>query len=191
MVANNVLAARDSSRGRYVGQLLRECGLPFEVRCPRSTNRDSPTLHTVYYVATTSDRFARLPDPVTVSSEGRAESWLNHPRALGQFLGYPTDAIDASKADACRRHGEWTDPIPTADIDRHVRPLVDQLYDEPPLPNAATLDAVLPYMPPLPSFSAPDDHLRRAVRYLEAGVRAEQYGIRVLPALLADHQRCR
>ena len=173
----------------FLGQLLRECALSFLVRFPRSSTRDVATLHAAYYVAVTAERFERLPDPVAVSPEERADSWLNRPRAVGQFLGYPADAIDAYEANACSGDGEWTDPISESEIDRRVGPLVDQIYDEPPLSNAVILDAVLPYTPPLPSFSTSDEHLRRAVRYLKAGVRAERYGIWVLRDLLADRRR--
>lgn len=177
------------ARGEYVGQLLRACGLPFLVRFPPPSARETSTLSAVYYVAVTTERFKQLPDPVSVPVEERADSWLNRPRALGQFLGYPADAIDAYEANACSGNGEWADPIPDTEIDRRVRPLVDQLYDEPPLSNAAILDAVLPYTPPLPSFGTSSEHLDRAVRYLEAGVRAERYGIRALRDLLAYHRR--
>jgi hypothetical protein len=177
------------ARGEFLGQLLRECALPFEVRFPRSTTRDTSKLHAAYYVAVTPERFERLPDSVAVSPEERADSWMNRPRAVGQFLGYPADAIDAYEANACSGNGEWTGPIPESAIDQRVRPLVDQLYDEPPLSFADILDAVLPYTPPLPSFGTSDEHFKRAVRYLEAGVRAERYGIRVLRDLLAYHQR--
>ncbi|CQH46241.1 uncharacterized protein HHUB_1205 [Halobacterium hubeiense] len=64
-------------------------------------------------------------------------------------------------------------------------------HDEPSLSNAAVVDAVLPYRPPLPSFGTSDEHLQRAVRYLEAVVRAEQYGIRALRELVAEHGRRR
>lgn len=177
------------ARGEFIGQLLRECGLPFSVRFPRSSTGNGSTLRAAYYIAVTAERFERLPDPVSESPEKRADNWMNRPRAVGQFLGYPADAIDAYEANACSGNGEWTDPIPEPEIDRRVGPLVDQLYDEPPLSNGAILDAVLPYTPPLPSFGTSDEHLRRAVRYLEAGLRAERYGIRALRDRLADHQR--
>jgi len=179
------------ARGEFLGQLLRECGLPFSIRFPRSSTHEASTLHAAYYVAVTAERIEQLPDPVAVSSEKYGDSWMNYPRALGQFLGYPADAIDAYEAKACSGDGEWTNPIPEPELDRRVGPLVDQLYDEPPLPNAAVVDAVLPYTPPLPSFGTSDEHLQRAIQYLEAGVRAEQYGIRTLRNMLADYRRQR
>lgn len=179
------------ARGEFLGQLLRECGLPFSVRFPRSSTHETSTLHAAYYVAVTAERFEQLPDPVTVSPEERADTWMNYPRALGQFLGYPADAIDAYEANACSGNGEWTNPIPESELDRRVGPLVDQLYDEPPLSYSTLLDAVLPYTPPLPSFGTSDEHLQRAIQYLEAGVRAEQYGIRALRDMLADYRRRR
>lgn len=177
------------ARGGFLGQLLRECGLPFEVRFPHSSGRDTATLQAAYYVAVATERFERLPDPVSTAPEEPTDSWLNRPRAIGQFLGYPADAIDAYEANACSTNGKWADPIPDTEIDRRVRPLLAELYDEPPLPLAIILDAVLPYTPPLPSFGTSSEHLDRAVRYLEAGVRAERYGIRALRNLLAYHRR--
>jgi len=179
------------ARGEFLGQLLHECGLPFSVRFPPSSTHETSTLHAAYYVAVTAEQFEQLPDPVSVSPEERADTWMSRPRELGQFLGYPADAIDAYEANACSGNSEWTNPIPEPELDRRVGPLMDEPYDEPSLSYTAVVDAVLPYTPPLPSFGTSDEHLQRAVRYLEAGVRAEQYGIRTLRDLVAGHRHRR
>lgn len=177
------------ARGEFLGQLLHECGLPFLLRFSHSETSDSSSLPAAYYVTVDADRFEQLPDPVSTSPTERPDNWASHPRAVGQFLGYPADAIDAHEANACSANGEWIEVVPEWKIEDRVRPLLDRLSYEPSVSITAILDAVLPYTPPLPSFSTSSEHFERAVRYLRAGVRAEQYGIRALVYHLDPHYR--
>lgn len=84
------------ARGDFLGQLLRECGLPYSIRFPHQRSADSSTLYTTYYVASTPERFELLPNPYCASPDERTETWMNCPRKLGQFLGSPADAIEVA-----------------------------------------------------------------------------------------------
>lgn len=175
------------ARSDYVGQLLQEFDIPYSLRFPRRLPDTGSSLTGFYYIASDTDRFAKLPDPYSADPET-----YNSPAQqtkIGQFLGYPDDAIDAHPAEE-GKNGDWMNHLAPSRIEAEAKALLDEVHVPDHVARYEVLDIVLPYTPPPPSYGTAEQHLENAARCLEAGLRADtEYGIRTLAFLLSDSSR--